>query len=244
MLKILRFNWPKYVLGVVLSLVCLVSASGQESGFGELALYVIATVTLFVMIASLLASWYVYDHCDVESFDWLGNFIDGDPQSIVSVHVGYDDAERGLRMVFSEARVTSSLFRVTHTPWWRGRSLVRAVATAGPHHEAQETISSLTERGERFDLVVLGFSAHEARDRGDRHLLLERSMALLSTGGTILLIEHLLDGPNLVAYGPGALHFQTKGSWLSDIESAGLESTRTQRICGLVTVFQLVLAPS
>ncbi len=52
-----------------------------------------------------------------------------------------------------------------------------------------------------------------------------------------MLVEHLRDLPNLIVFGPGALHFLTESSWRDAIAASGLRLTERFRVTPFVNVF-------
>lgn len=244
MMTVLKFNWPKYVLGLAAAVGLLFVAGTQDRPLNVL-LSLAAGGTIYLIASSLLASWYVYDLRRVGSFEWMESLLP-DPSSIASVHLGYDYALPGLQRWSSKSgascQVESLLFRAHETPSSRGRSLARAVPSS-------ETVLGLTTidealaRGAQYDLVVLGFSAHEARDRDERLALLRQCADLVALDGCAVLVEHTLDARNLAAFGPWAFHFYRTASWVADVEASGFSIEKTQRVAGLVTAFTLTSRP-
>jgi len=77
--------------------------------------------------------------------------------------------------------------------------------------------------------VLLLMSAHETHGEARRNLLVI-ARAALAPGGSVVLVEHLRDRANILAFGPGAWHFARRGDWLSVASNAGLELVHEQRL--------------
>jgi hypothetical protein len=61
----------------------------------------------------------------------------------------------------------------------------------------------------------------------------------LRKGGRVVLVEHLRDAANFVAFGPGFLHFHSRASWKRCWELAGLRSVNQFSVTPFVQVFVL-----
>ena len=61
----------------------------------------------------------------------------------------------------------------------------------------------------------------------------------MTEGGAIVLLEHLRDLPNFVAFGPGFLHFHSRKAWLKDIQEAELRVEREHSVTPFVRCFVL-----
>ena len=89
------------------------------------------------------------------------------------------------------------------------------------------------------DEVFLLFAAHGVRMPERRTLLLRECRRILGEGGRIVLVEHLRDGPNFLAFGPGFLHFHSSRSWRTNIAQAGLAIERIRPLTPFVHCFVL-----
>ena len=89
------------------------------------------------------------------------------------------------------------------------------------------------------DEVFLLFAAHEVRAPERRSQLLRESSRVLKKGGQLLLVEHLRDWPNFLAFGPGFLHFHSQESWRKNIQQAGLTIERENTVTPFVHCFFL-----
>lgn len=93
----------------------------------------------------------------------------------------------------------------------------------------------LSDRG--LDTLFLLFAAHEIRQPKRRAEFFLEAARVLASSGQLLLIEHLRDWKNFVAFGPGLLHFYSRGEWLRVAREAGLLVEREERVTPLVCCF-------
>ena len=63
----------------------------------------------------------------------------------------------------------------------------------------------------------------------------------LRPGGRIVLVEHVRDVANFLAFGPGFLHFHSPESWRHCWEKAGLRLSDRFRVTPWVRVFVISL---
>jgi len=89
------------------------------------------------------------------------------------------------------------------------------------------------------DAVFLLFAVHEIRIAEHRTELLRETARVLREMGGVVLVEHLRDWKNFLAFGPGFLHFHSKRSWLRSIRDAGLSVEQESQITPLVQCFVL-----
>ena len=91
--------------------------------------------------------------------------------------------------------------------------------------------------------VVFGLLAiHELRSDAERGAWFAEARRCLSSSGRVILVEHLRDIANFIAFGPGFLHFHSRWSWERGWESAGFRLADEFRVTPWVRVFVL-LAP-
>lgn len=90
-----------------------------------------------------------------------------------------------------------------------------------------------------FDAAFLIFAAHELRHHQDRVYLFQKIARVLRRGGELLLVEHLRDGANFLAFDPGFFHFFSKRTWATAVDAAGLRIRLHTTITPFVHVFVL-----
>ena len=87
------------------------------------------------------------------------------------------------------------------------------------------------------DAVFLLFAAHEIRQPARRAEFFREVARVLAGTGQLVLVEHLRDWKNLVAFGPGFLHFYPSSEWLRLAHQAGLKIERETSVTAFVRCF-------
>ncbi len=91
------------------------------------------------------------------------------------------------------------------------------------------------------DVVFLLMAAHEAHGPA-RSALLRSAARAIGPGGRLILVEHLRDAANIVAFGPGAWHFSRREAWIETTTEAGLRVVDETKLSPFVRGFVLASA--
>jgi SAM-dependent methyltransferase len=87
------------------------------------------------------------------------------------------------------------------------------------------------------DAVFLLMAAHEVRDPAVRGSLFLEVARVLAPSGRLVVVEHVRDLANALAFGPGALHFYAPSTWRDAGSGAGLKLTDELRLTPFVRAF-------
>ncbi len=191
----------------------------------------------FYLVGSLVVSHWIYDRSPLYGWKWLARFVPVEPQRILNVHAGFDESTEALRRLYPAAEVTPVDFydpvRNPEPSIARARraylvdpTTIRVGSDAWPLADGSA------------DLVVLFLAAHELRTVVDRRRLFGEVRRVGSPGGRVVVVEHLRDAANFVAYGPGSFHFHSKAAWYESF-GPGLPVVAEEKITPFVHVFAL-----
>lgn len=226
--RVVLFNWPKYV-AAVLVLALGVTAARLSHGPVRLAMVFVCVLIIYGMVASLLATWWVYDHRAQRLYQRIADQRHGTAPWVL-VHAGFDESHGRLHALLGPPAHHFDIGPSSD----RSRSLSRAHALSGRNGVP---VTGILPMGDAtVGLVVVLFGIHELHSDSDAVALLHELNRVTVGDGSVVIVEHLIDVPNVVAYGLAAWHFSTGGRWRHAVTSAGMHMKSATRIGGLVTV--------
>ena len=177
---------------------------------------------LYFLIGSLGVSHLIYDRSDLYRFGWLERALGGlKIRRGVFCHSGFDEASEIIRERLSPAEW---IVLDHYDEELMDEASIRRARRAFPPNEL-----SVATRFDRWPVdaggtdVVFGILAvHELREPGERVDWFCEAQRCLEKRGRVVVVEHLRDWPNLLAFGPGFLHFHSRETWRKNWEEAGL----------------------
>lgn len=237
MRTIFRFNQPLYLAALVVwvcAVLCLFLAVPLEvKVVGALA----AVGSCYFLLVSLGVSHWIYDRSDLYHWRWLERALAGQkPEQVIFCHSGFDEASAMLKKKLdgAEWKVIDHYDsqQMSEPSIRRARKLYPpALGTiAAPHHRWPSSSDSAD--------VIFGLLAiHELRTLKERAEWFAEAGRCLKKDGRIIIVEHVRDIANFIAFGPGFLHFHSPENWRKSWESAGLHMHDQFRITPFVRVF-------
>jgi SAM-dependent methyltransferase len=237
--QIVRFNWPFYVASAVgvASGVLVTTSSRLGPAIRTLTLVGLG-VAGYWLLASLAASWIVYDVSGLMRWHWVVRLLDPCPRRWINIHAGLDESTPALRALLpgSAGRVLDIYdpAEMTEPSIARARALARNVIDpeAADFHQLPAPDGTI-------DAALLLLSAHELRTNAARVALFREIRRVLTPSGRIIVAEHLRNWANFLAFGPGFLQFHSRRTWRQTFAQARLAVQSESSITPFVRVFVL-----
>jgi hypothetical protein len=226
-----------FVVAGVVSVACLLATSWSSLPWQVRSIALLVGLgTIAQTGMSLIASHWVYDRSGLYDLTWLRQHVPESPRNIVNIHAGFDESSEALAALYPSAALRILDFydeqRNTEPSIARARKSKPSIRSA-----ESVSVEALPIADSSQDLVLLFLAAHEIRSESERSKFFQEIRRCLSSSGRVILVEHLRDVANAVAYGPGSFHFHARATWLRSILNAGLAVVTEFKITPLIEVF-------
>lgn len=234
-LNIIRFNWHFFVIAIVLVMLAILLSNYTNSTL-KLILQIISFLMLIPIIVSLLVSYYVYDLSGFYKFKWITNTDEN--ISILNINAGFDETSALLKNKFINSNLIALDFYDPnkHTEV----SIKRARKQYPPYPNTQEIETSKIDlKSNSIDKIFLILSAHEIRNQAERIAFFTELNRILKPNGQIIVIEHLRDISNFIAYNIGSFHFHSKSTWLNTFNKSKLTVVSELKNTPFISTFTL-----
>lgn len=243
-LNILRFNWDFYLMAAIGLVVAIVLAS-VIAALAILPDWLNVFVLLgclglvYFVIGSLVVSYWVYDASPLYKWKWLESFLEKTPKQALNIHAGFDESSESLVRLYPDIALEIADFYdpEQHTE----KSIERARAAYPPPPTVQSVQpTQLPYSDHSFDTIFLLFAAHEIRNPEERIQFFHELKRILKTSGELVLVEHLRDIANVLAFGPGAWHFYPLNEWQQLAEEVGFQVAIQKKATPFVITMKLI----
>ncbi|MEP6945861.1 MAG: methyltransferase [Acidobacteriota bacterium] len=209
-------------------------SNGNVSAVAAVVLILVGGLT----VISLIVSWYVYDLSGFYDLNWLESSGRELPQRILNINAGFDETSGLLAAKFNDAELIAFDF---YDPERHTEASIKRARKAYPPFPGTRNISSakIPEADGSADRIFVILSAHEIRDAHERSNFFLDINRVLSANGKVVVVEHLRDTANYLAYNLGSLHFHSRSVWLSTFAQARLTVESEKKITPFITLFFL-----
>lgn len=236
--NIIRFNWPFYGLATLLILLVLgLKVVVADSSYIRYLNWLAVGITVPVLL-SLLISYYIYDISDLYRLSWLDLLVGDGPRELVTINAGFDETSALLHRKFPTAHLHVFDF---YDPELHTEASIKRARNAYPPYPGTRAIDTATiPLGDAVaDYIFLMLAAHEIRQEAERVRFFAELNRVLKPSGTIIVVEHLRDGMNFLAYTVGFLHFLPLSAWTRTFAKAALIVSLRSTVTPFITTFVL-----
>ncbi len=239
-INILDFNRHFYYIGFGLSIAWIIICLTPLFGLYANQLLIFGLILIFIgLLIPLFASAYVYDLANYYQLKWLEKSLPNlSNEKVANIHAGFDETSILIQKRFPKLDIIAYDFynKEEHTEI----AIKRARRKSLPIKNTR-TISthSIEENNQAFDHIFFLSALHEVRKREEKIIFLNECKRVLKDDGTILIVEHLRDVPNFLAFHIGFFHFFSKKEWMICFKHANLKVVEEKKHTPLLTIFKL-----
>lgn len=231
LINIIRFNWHFYLLSILFIVAGLF--------FWELMpVRILLVLITLSTILSLGVSWYIYDGSGLYRLRWLDELSISTGHRIINIHAGFDETSHLLQQKYpgAELQVFDFYDPLKHTEI----SIERARKVYAPYPGTQViNTTAVPLPFASAHVIFLFLAAHEIRKEEERCRFFEQLHHSLQENGKIIVLEHLRDTRNFIAYNIGFLHFFSGSTWKRTFAAAQLTIGKEMKITPFLSAFIL-----
>jgi ubiquinone/menaquinone biosynthesis C-methylase UbiE len=235
-LNILSFNRHFYVAG--LGALVLLFAGNVYFDWPPLVFELILIAFLYGLIMPLIVSAWVYDFSGYYNFHWLKPLVsnDANEDQIVNINAGFDETSFIIKQRFPAADL--KVFDFYNAKQHTEPAIIRArkVSLVYPNTKAIAS-DAIPVDDKSVDIVFLLSAVHEIRSHDEKVLFLKECYRICKPGGKVIMVEHLRDFPNFLAFSIGFTHFFSRVTWQKAFEQAGFSSFSETKFTPFMSVF-------
>ncbi len=235
-LNILSFNRHFYVFGLIA--LTLIIISYLVFSWSSLLFWIVILAFLYGLIMPLIISAYVYDFSGYYKFNWLENFnlTDSNDKQILNINAGFDETSFIIKNYFpkSDLKVFDFYNSKQHTE----PAIIRARKVSLVYPKTQPIISNtIPLKDNSVDLIFLLSAVHEIRSQDEKIQFLKECHRVCKSNANIIMIEHLRDFPNFLAFSVGFTHFFSKRTWRNAFKEAGFTTFTEKKFTPFMSIF-------
>lgn len=235
-LNILSFNRHFYVYG----LIALVLIIGSNMIWHWPSLLFGGTILAFLygLLMPLIVSAYVYDYSGYYDFHWLKSLEaqSSDPQQIVNINAGFDETSFIIKRIFPRSGL--EVFDFYDPERHTEPAIIRARKVSLVYPNTRHILSNTIPIQDRsVDIIFLLSAAHEIRSQDEKVQFLKECHRICRQNGKVIMVEHLRDLPNFLAFTIGFTHFFSKKVWKKAFGSAGFSSIAETKFTPFMSIF-------
>ncbi|KAA5828111.1 class I SAM-dependent methyltransferase [Algibacter amylolyticus] len=235
-LNILSFNRHFYIYG--LSVLILITLSYVVFQWSTTLYWLIVAAFGYGLLMPLIVSAYVYDFSGYYKFEWINtlNFSDSKSKQIININAGFDETSFILKNHFPISNL--KVFDFYHAEQHTEPAIVRARKVSLVYPNTQQIKSGLIPlKDNSIDAIFLLSAAHEIRSHKEKVMFLKECHRVCKPDGTVIMVEHLRDFPNFLAFSIGFTHFFSKTTWKKAYKNAGFSTFSENKFTPFMSVF-------
>lgn len=235
-LNILSFNRHFYWFGFIT--LALIMYSKFIIDWPNNLYWIVILAFVYGLTMPLIVSAYVYDFSGFYNFDWLRkmNIVDTKGNLNLNINAGFDETSYILNSILphSNLQVFDFYDAKRHTE----PAIIRARNVSFVYPNTQQINSnSFPLNDSSVDNIFLISAVHEIRNYDEKVQFLNECRRVCKPQGQVIMVEHLRDLPNFLAFTIGFTHFFSKDTWAKAFEDAGFISFKEKKFTPFMSIF-------
>lgn len=236
-LNILSFNRHFYLCGI--GVLALFIASNLLIEWSYTFYWFIIVAFVYGLIMPLIVSVYVYDFSGYYNFEWFKNFKieDLSKNLILNINAGFDETSFIIKNKFplSDLKVFDFYNAKQHTE----PAIIRARKVSLVYPKTQQIKSSFFPvDNNSVDIIFLLSATHEIRLHEEKIQFLKECHRVCKPNGKVVMVEHLRDFPNFLAFSFGFTHFFSSSVWGNAYAKAGFSTFKETKFTPFMSIFE------
>lgn len=236
-LNILSFNRHFYVLG--LAVLALITASYIIFKWPDALFWIIIASFTYGLTMPLIVSAYVYDFSGYYNFDWLKKYSEdvSESKDILNINAGFDETSFIIQNHFPKADL--KVFDFYNPKQHTEPAIIRARKASMVFPDTHQIKTNcIPIEDQSIDIIFLLSAAHEIRSQEEKIQFLKECYRICKPNGKVIMVEHLRDFPNFLAFSIGFTHFFSSAVWKKSFESVGFTSVEETKFTPFMSIFK------
>lgn len=235
-LNILSFNRHFYVFGFFA--LALIVGSKFIFNWSNDLYWLVVLLFIYGLAMPLLVSAYVYDLSGFYNFDWLKNLLIEDTKDKfnLNINAGFDETSYIIETILPQSNL--QVYDFYNSKQHTEPAIIRARKVSLVYPNTQQISSnSIPLNDKSIDTIFLISAIHEIRRYDEKVQFLKECRRVCKPNGNVIMVEHLRDFPNFVAFTIGFTHFFSKATWKKAFEDAGFTSFKEKKFTPFMSIF-------
>jgi SAM-dependent methyltransferase len=234
--NILSFNRHFYVFGFIT--LALIIGSKFIFNWPYNFYWLVILAFLYGLTMPLFVSAYVYDFSGFYNFNWLKKMKIEDTKDKfnLNINAGFDETSYILKSILPKSNL--QVFDFYNAKQHTEPAIIRARKVSLVFPNTQQINSNLIPLNDNsVDTIFLLSAIHEIRKHNEKVQFLKECRRVCKSNGNVIMVEHLRDFPNFIAFTVGFTHFFTKATWKKAFDEAGFISLKEKKFTPFMSIF-------
>ena len=172
------------------------------------------------------------------NFHWLTPHIANDAVGqIVNINAGFDETSFIIKHRFPDADL--QVFDFYNAGRHTEPAIKRARKVSLVYPNTKQIASGVIPAADKtIDVIFLLSAVHEIRSNDEKVQFLKECYRICKPNGKVVMVEHLRDFPNFLAFSIGFTHFFSRVTWKKAFEQAGFSSFRETKFTPFMSIFK------